>query len=345
MKHNSTPFSIIANIDKAISSISNNTAAGADNISIEHFKLAHPSVILILKNLFNIFLSLGEVPGDFGVGIVTPIPKFKGHKINVKADDFRGITLNSVVSKIFEHCILPFFSNLSTSNRQFGFEKGLGCLHAINSVKNTVQFFNKKGSCVNIGLIDVKKAFDKANFWGILIHLQKNHVNPKIIELMEHWFRSSSVRVKWNDILSKPVTLSAGVRQGSILSPLLFSSFIDILLTELEKSNRGCFLNGQCLNSFLFADDLILLSISVSDLQLLVDKCFEILTQLDLVINVEKSSCMRFGYRYHFICKGIVINDIPLKWVSEAKYLGVTLKSGVKFICIWHEAKCHFLKP
>ena len=245
----STPISITTlSIDKAISKISNNTASGADNICIEHLKLAHPSVIQILKNVFNIFITLGEVPAGFGIGIVTPIPKFKGFKVKVKADDFRGVTLNSILSKFFEHCLHPFFDSLSSSSssRQFGFKKGLGCLHAINSVKSTIQFFNKKGNTVNLGLIDVRKAFDKVNFWSILTMLQNKEINASIIDVMEHWFFISSVQIKWVDSLSSPVKLLAGVRQGSILSPLLFSSYVDCLLHELEKTNMGCFVHGQC---------------------------------------------------------------------------------------------------
>ena len=138
--------------------IANNTAAGFDNICIEHFKLAHPSVIFILKTIFNIFISLGEVPMDFGCGIVTPIPKFKGRKSHVSADDFRGITLTPIASKIFEHCLIIFLSNLHSSNRQLGFKKNVGCSHAINTLKNTALYFNKRGNTINLCFIDIKKS-------------------------------------------------------------------------------------------------------------------------------------------------------------------------------------------
>ena len=145
--HGNVPFSTqislsSVQIENAISKISNNTTSGSDNICIEHFKFAHPSIIIILKSIFNIFLSMGEVPSDFGLGLVTPIPKFKGHKKNVSADDFRGITLNVMSSKIFEHAISCFLSNISSSERQFGFKKGSSCSHALQQVKNTIQFFN-----------------------------------------------------------------------------------------------------------------------------------------------------------------------------------------------------------
>ena len=155
-------------VEEAINKISSNTAAGHDNISIEHFKWAHPSIIYILKSIFNVFLSIGKVPRDFGLGVVTPIPKFKGFKKYVSPDDFRGITINVIASKIFEHCLLSFLGNLSSSERQFGFKKGSGCQHAINKVKSTISFFNGRGNTVYLCFVDIKKAFDRVNQWGVL---------------------------------------------------------------------------------------------------------------------------------------------------------------------------------
>ena len=326
-------------IDNAIHKINNNTAPGHDSIHINHFKLAHPSVIVILKALFNIFLFIGEVPLAFGKGLVTPIPKFKGHKNQVNADDFRGITINVIASKIFEHCLASFLNCLDTSNRQFGFKKGLSCLHAINTVKNVIQHFTRLGSTVSLCFVDVKKAFDKINIWGLLSHLRNKHVNQDVLNVLENWFAISSACVKWDGVISDTVSLSAGVRQGGILSPLLFSSYVDLVLSDLEDSTLGCFIKGQCVNSFLYADDLLLISISVSDLQLLLNVCSNTFAFLDLHINMMKSCCLRFGNRHRSKCKEISLNNTNLAWVNESKYLGVTLKAGLKFSCNWHLTK------
>ena len=173
--------------------------------------------------------------------------------------------------------------------------------------------------------------------------MQKYKINSQIIDLIEHWFGISSIQVKWNNTLSKSVKLSSGVRQGSLLSPLLFAAYVDILLTEIEKSKRGCFIKGQCLNSFLYADDLILISISIMDLQFLIERSCEILNSLDLQINFEKSVCLRIGMRFRVVCKEITINGHSIKWASEAKYLGIIIKAGVHFSCNWHSTKCIFL--
>ena len=65
-------------VGKVINDMSNNKAPGHDSLTIEHIKYAHPSLVVILCKLFNIILDTGFVPDDFGLGITTPIPKFKG---------------------------------------------------------------------------------------------------------------------------------------------------------------------------------------------------------------------------------------------------------------------------
>ena len=65
-----TPVSIsVELISKAIDCIKFNKAGGFDHVTIEHITYAHPSIVVILANLFNIILYTGLVPDDFAVGI------------------------------------------------------------------------------------------------------------------------------------------------------------------------------------------------------------------------------------------------------------------------------------
>ena len=74
--------------------------------------------------------------------------------------------------------------------------------------------------------------------------------------------------VKWGLKISTFFSLTSGVRQGGILSPALFAVYVDDVLNKLENSKLGCVIKNKCVNSFMYADDLILLSISIHDMQI-----------------------------------------------------------------------------
>jgi len=99
-----------------------------------------------------------------------PIRKPKDYySKSLKCDDFRGLAISLILSKVFEYCLL-YKSNyfLKTSDIQSGFKKALGCNHAIYSVRTIVESFVRKGSTVNLCAIDLSKAFDKVNLHAFL---------------------------------------------------------------------------------------------------------------------------------------------------------------------------------
>jgi len=82
------------------------------------------------------------------------------------------------------------------------------------------------------------------------------------------------------------------------LSPYLFVVFIDSVVDKIKASGLGCYNKFVCYSILLYADDVILLSPSVSSLQKLLSVCELELSWLDMAINIKKSSCIRVGPRY-----------------------------------------------
>ena len=148
----------------------------------------------------------------------------------------------------------------------------------------------------------------------------------------------SRTRVKWDNAISEPVSLISGVKQGGVLSPIL----LDTVLAELEDSKLGCFINRMCFNSFMYADDLILISSSVSDLECMLKICERIFIKLDMPVNLNKSHCIRIGPRFNAKCSSICLSDTPINWVEEIDFLGIRLKSCKNFRCAWSGAKKKF---
>jgi hypothetical protein len=117
------------------------------------------------------------------------------------------------------------------------------------------------------------------------------------------------------------------------LAPKFFALFVDELLVSLKNSGLGCYINKACFNSFMYADDLLLLSISITHLQKMIDLCIDVLGSCDLQINPKKSFCLRIGPRHNITNCILKINNQHVIWKSEFKYLGVTIVSSKKFKC------------
>jgi len=66
--------------------------------------------------------------------------------------------------------------------------------------------------------------------------------------------------VKWNGVFSYPFSVYCGVRQGGVLSPLLFNIYVDDLIHQLEASNYGCYVTGKFFGCIMYADDLLVVS-------------------------------------------------------------------------------------
>ena len=87
--------------------------AGLDELTCKHLKYSHPIIIVILCKLFNLFVVNGHVPESFGRSYMAPIPKGNvctGNRA-LTLDDFRGISISPVISKLFEHAILDRFGH------------------------------------------------------------------------------------------------------------------------------------------------------------------------------------------------------------------------------------------
>ena len=79
--------------------------------------------------------------------------------------------------------------------------------------------------------------------------------------------------IRWNGAVSEPFRVSNGVRQGGVLSPVLFSVYINGLLCTLQESRVGCHLGCDFVGGVCYADDIALLAPSPSALRMMLSIC------------------------------------------------------------------------
>jgi len=95
----------------------------------------------------------------------------------------------------------------------------------------------------------------------------------------------------------------------------------------------------------LYADDILLLASSISELEKLLHACENELSWLDMSINFKKSCCLRVGKRCNATCANITsLKGQHLPWVSEIKYLGVHVVRSRVFKCNIRDAKRSFYR-
>ena len=102
-------------------------------------------------------------------------------------------------------------------------------------------------------------------------------------------YDNANVHTKFNGVRSDSWGVGNGVRQGGILSSLLFSFYINDILEMVTKMPVGCSLMGYKTNIICYADDIILLSPTACGLQIMLDKLCGALLQLCLTTNAQKS--------------------------------------------------------
>ena len=90
-----------------------------------HLIKAHPALPVILSKMFRLIVLSRHVPTTFGYSYTVPIPKSTvGFSKPLNCEDFRGIAITSIISKVFEYCFLNKLGDYLSKANQFGFKKG-----------------------------------------------------------------------------------------------------------------------------------------------------------------------------------------------------------------------------
>jgi exonuclease III len=310
-----------AEIVKALKDLKTNKAAGIDGIPAELLKADIDVTAEILQPLFSGIWTSETIPDDWKRGVIVKIPK-KGDLSNCK--NWRGINLLCVTSKVFCSIILNrMMSELEGSIRreQAGFRPGRSCVDQINSLRIIIEQSVEMRSRLYMLFIDFQVAFDSLNRDCIWKALKKRGLPEKVINVIKGLYSGFECCVLHNGQLTESFETVSGVRQGCILSPLLFLIVLDeVLRRAFSGSRRGIqWRLNEHLEDLDYADDIVLLSHNHRDMQSKTDDLVNEAQKVGLKVNISKTKDLRVNSNTR---EAFRIGEEMIESVEDFTYLG-----------------------
>jgi hypothetical protein len=314
-------------VARAIKKLKSGKSAGLDGIQAEHVKHCDVRINEYLSMLLTCMVRHSYLPDDLMKTIIVPVVKDKRGNVTDK-DNYRPIALTTVMSKVLELLILDKIElELYTCDNQFGFKSKHSTDMCTFALKQVLEYYTSLSSPVYLCYMDASKAFDRLNYWNLFSKLLQRNIPKLIIRLLVFWYSTQQCVIRWGSQISNPFLVSNGVRQGGILSPLLFNVYMDNLSEQLIQSNIGCKYNGLITNHFMYADDAVVCAPSPYSLQKLLIICEQFAIANNIAYNVKKTVCMCVKPKSfkNLRLPEFVLNGKVLNYVSTHSYLGVML--------------------
>ena len=313
-----------AEVATAIEGIKSGKAAGEDEIRPEMLKALTGEGILWLMRVCQIRWKLGKTPRDWQTGMIIPILKKGDRK---QCTNYREISLLSLPGKVYTKCLERKYREIVESkleDGQRGFRSGRSTTDQIFILKQIFEKCWEYGKCFFACFVGLEKANDRVprdKLWKVL---QEYGVDGQLLRAIKSFYCRSEVCVRVNGKQSNPFHVGVGLRQGCVLSPLLFI----VYMNWIDKCSQAdeCATIGYCkISRLLFADDLVLLSSTESGLQRALNSFADACNTAGMKISTAKTELLHLS-RNPDQCV-LQVNGATLKQVEKFKYLGVAFTS------------------
>lgn len=150
---------------------------------------------------------------------------------------------------------------------------------------------------------------------------------PIVARFLLVLYTNQLFRVKWRSHVSGVSNVSNGVKQGGVLSPLLFSVYIDELLCRLQNADVGCSIGTTFCGALGYADDITLLAPTAAGTRTMLNICHLYAQEYNVLFNVTKSKLIVCTPKYVTspIIPTITFMGKNLDVISRENHLGVLI--------------------
>ena len=306
-------------VGKAIRSLKSSSAPGEDGISAALWKAGGAAARCRLTAIIANIWSSSSFPSDWKTSVVIPLHK-KGDKTDCK--NYRGISLIDVAYKVVEAVILDRIRGAvdnSLRENQGGFRPGRGTVDQIFALRQIIEQRQEFRQPLVVAFVDFKAAFDsidRKRMYEILLFFG---MPDKIVQLIEDMYCDSNCVVRIDGKCTSSFPVVTGVKQGALLSPILFNIVLDMILGEAMQGCEGVLVENTRITDLDYADDIALLADNATDMQRMMDRLDMFARQVGLHISAEKTKVMRTA---SFEPVPILLQGNPLEVVEHFCYLG-----------------------
>ena len=326
-------------------------APGMTEVPFECFTCLLGMPKLLLKYFRFIFVS-GKVPISWTQARIVPVPK-KGDLSDI--GNYRPISLLEHLRKCFESCLLSYLNTLSISiqSNQGGFRSKRSTIDQALSLHETIHGMIKEDRSKKpyLCFLDIKAAYDSVPRDILWARCISRGVPRLVVERLKSLFDHQRSVLTINGKDSQPIIHEAGVQQGSLLSPWLYSLFIDDLIQTLNSNGPMVQVNESfSVNNFFYADDIALVSKKREEMQALLDICDKHSLENKYRFNVKKCVTLNnarlslygelLDHQKEFTYLGIPIGSHGINAISHIQQLAQKARAALahflKSALAWH---------
>ena len=156
------------------------------------------------------------------------------------SNNYRSIALSSLILKIFDWVIILLYGEkLDLDPLQFGYQSKVSTNMCTWAAVETIEYFTRNGSNVYVCALDMSKAFDRVKHSTLFEKLLSKSLPDIFVILLIYMYRNQCAKVRWDNNDSNNFSLTNGVKQGAVLSAILYCIYVDDLYKHLRKENMA----------------------------------------------------------------------------------------------------------
>ena len=249
--------------------------------------------------------------------------------------NYRSIAISSLILKLLDWIILVIYGDvLGVDQLQFAYQPGCSTTMCTWTVVETIDYFLRNGGEVFSCMMDMTKAFDLVKHSLMFKKLLDAGLPVIFIRLLIFIYINQFANVRWDGSMSTIFSLSNGVRQGAVLSAILYCFYVNDLFKILRKNGTGCWVNSNYYGIIGYSDDSFLLAPSLDGLQEMLDICEKYANLHNLRFSTDpnpvkcKTKCLAFLRKERPINQVKLCGNV-LPWVNSGKHLGNHIENKI----------------